>query len=172
MPQKVLEMLKFVKKTRSNVHICMLSFSEIERPSNFTISSSYSSFYVGIICVLFPGSVSHSNVLCILKYLLCLLLDKEMYLVLYKNSKKKYLKSKWKQDFGGHFTKMAHITYLSKCECLYSFPIACLNETMINEVTVGCCFCVYCTQYNFVLDIINQGLYNYANHVFELFTVG
>ena len=89
-----------------------------------------------------------------------------------KNSKKKYLKSKWKQDFGGHFTKMAHITYLSKCECLYSFPIACLNETMINEVTVGCCFCVYCTQYNFVLDIINQGLYNYANHVFELFTVG
>ena len=31
---------------------------------------------------------------------------------------------------------------------------------------------LHCTQYNFVLDIINQGLYNYANHVFELFTVG
>ena len=60
---------------------CVIFFPEIERPSNFTISSSHSSFLC-IICVLFPGSVFHSNVLCILSiYFVSYYLDKDTYLL-------------------------------------------------------------------------------------------
>ena len=63
---------------------CVIFFPEIvERPSNFTISSSHSSFLC-IICVLFPGSVFHSNVLCILSIFILsatTYLDKDIYLL-------------------------------------------------------------------------------------------